>query len=46
MNHTIKDANAWRFHSDDHDQRRRHKTDFIDAYNFGRWLKTRWGLTP
>lgn len=29
-----------RFHYDDHDQLRRHKTDFIDAYNFGRGLKT------
>lgn len=46
MNRTIKDATVKRFHYDDHDQLRRHMTDFIDAYNFGRRLKTLRGLTP
>ncbi|GEC17535.1 transposase-like protein [Nitrobacter winogradskyi] len=30
----------------DHDQLRRHLADFINAYNFGRRLKTLKGLTP
>ncbi|KQS94099.1 MULTISPECIES: IS481 family transposase [unclassified Rhizobium] len=46
MNRTIKDATVKRFHYDDHDQLRRHMTDFINAYNFGRRLKTLRGLTP
>jgi len=46
MNRTIKDATVKRFHYDDHDQLRRHMADFIDAYNFGRRLKTLRGLTP
>ena len=46
MNRTIKDATVKRFHYDDHDQLRRHLQDFIDAYNFGRRLKTLKGLTP
>jgi transposase InsO family protein len=46
MNRTIKDATVKRFHYDSHDQLRRHLRDFIDAYNFGRRLKTRKGLTP
>lgn len=46
MNRTIKDATVKRFHYDDHDQLRRHLGDFIDAYNFGRRLKTLKGLTP
>ncbi|MEW9613376.1 IS481 family transposase [Shinella sp. S4-D37] len=46
MNRTIKDATVKRFHYDSHDQLRRHMTDFIDAYNFGRRLKTLRGLTP
>jgi transposase InsO family protein len=46
MNRTIKDATLKRFHYDDHDQLRRHMADFIDAYNFGRRLKTLRGLTP
>ena len=35
-----------RFHYDSHDQLRRHLQDLIDAYNFGRRLKTLKGLTP
>lgn len=46
MNRTIKDATVKRFHYDHHDQLRTHLTDFIDAYNFGRRLKTLRGLTP
>ena len=46
MNRTIKEATVKRFHYDDHVQLRRHLADFIDAYNFGRRLKTLKGLTP
>lgn len=46
MNRTIKDATVKRFHYDNHDQLRRHLQDFIEAYNFGRRLKTLNGLTP
>jgi len=46
MNRTIKDATVKRFHYDDHDQLRTHLSDFVDAYNFGRRLKTLRGLTP
>lgn len=46
MNRTIKDATVKRFHYDSHEQLRRHLQDFIDAYNFGRRLKTLKGLTP
>lgn len=46
MNRTIKDATVKRFHYDNHDQLRRHMANFIDAYNFGRRLKTLRGLTP
>ena len=46
MNRTIKDATVKRFHYDDHEQLRRHLTDFIAAYNYGRRLKTLKGLTP
>lgn len=46
MNRTIKEATVKRFHYDDHNQLRRHLQDFVDAYNFGRRLKTLKGLTP
>src|SRR5690606_26652284 len=46
MNRTIKEATVKRFHYDDHGQLCRHLQDFIDAYNFGRRLKTLKGLTP
>jgi transposase InsO family protein len=45
MNRTIKDATVKRFHYDDHKQLRRHLANFIDAYIFGRRLKTLRGLT-
>ena len=37
---------AVHFHYDTHDQLRRHLADFVNAYNFGRRLKTLKGLTP
>ena len=46
MNRTIKPATVKRYHYEDHDQLRRHLTDFLDAYNFARRLKTFKGLTP
>lgn len=46
MNRTIKEATVKRFHYDDHTQLHRHLANFIDAYNFGRRLKTLRGLTP
>ena len=46
MNRTIKDATVRRYHYDDHAQLERHLADFVDAYNFGRRLKTLKGLTP
>ncbi len=46
MNRTIKEATVKRFHYDTHDQLRRHLDDFVNAYNFGRRLKTLKGLTP
>lgn len=46
MNRTIKEATVRRYHYDSHDQLRRHLGDFVNAYNFGRRLKTLRGLTP
>jgi len=46
MNRTIKEATVKRYHYDHHEQLERHLNDFIDAYNFGRRLKTHKGLTP
>jgi transposase-like protein len=46
MNRTIKEATVKRFYYDTHDQLRQHLQDFINAYNFGRRLKTLKGLTP
>ena len=46
MNRTIKQATVKRRHYENHDQLRRHLADFLDAYNFGRRLKTLKGLTP
>lgn len=46
MNRTIKEATVKRFHYDSHDQLRQHLNDFMDAYNFGRRLKTLKGMTP
>jgi transposase InsO family protein len=46
MNRTIKEATVKRYHYDSHRQLRSHLTDFINAYNYGRRLKTLKGLTP
>lgn len=46
MNRTIKEATVKRYHYDSHDQLRRHLSDFVDAYDFGRRLKSLKGLTP
>ena len=46
MNRTIKDATVKRYHCENHDQLRSHLSDFLDAYNFARPLKTLSGLTP
>jgi len=46
MNPTIKEATVKRYHYDNHDQLKQHLDDFIDAYNYGRRLKTLKGLTP
>ena len=46
MNRTMKEATIKRFYYDSHVALRRHLTDFIDACNFARRLKTLSGLTP
>ena len=46
MNRTIKDATVKRYHYDSHDELRQHLQLFVDAYNYGRRLKTLRGLTP
>ena len=46
MNRTIKQATVKRYHYDSHRQLQSHLTDFINAYNYGRRLKTLKGLTP
>jgi len=46
MNRTIKEATVKRYHYDNHAQLTAHLHDFINAYNYGRRLKTLRGLTP
>ena len=46
MNRTIKEATVKRYHYDSHAQLTAHLHDFVDAYNYGRRLKTLRGLTP
>lgn len=46
MNRTIKDATVKRYHYDSHNQLEAHLNNFINAYNYGRRLKTLKGLTP
>ena len=41
MNRTIKEATVQRFHYHSHQQLAQHFDDFVNAYNFGRRLKTR-----
>src|SRR3712207_6635405 len=46
MNRTLKDATVKRYHYGRHDELRRHLQLFVDAYNYGRRLKTLRGCTP
>jgi transposase InsO family protein len=46
MNRTIKEATVRRYHYGCHDELRHHLQLFVDAYNYGRRLKTLRGLTP
>lgn len=46
MNRTIKEATVKRYHYDGHDQFKQHLETFVNAYNYGRRLKTLRGLTP
>lgn len=46
MNRTIRDATIKRYRDDSHEQVRKHPGDFMEAYNFGRSLKTPGDLTP
>ena len=46
MNRTIKDATVKRYHYASHDELRQHLQLFVDAYNYGRRLKTVRDLTP
>lgn len=46
MNRTIKDATVKRYHYANPDKLRLHLQLFVDAYNYGRRLKTLRGLTP
>jgi hypothetical protein len=46
MNRTIKEATVKRYHYDRHEELERHLADFINAYHYGRRLKTLKGLTP
>ncbi|PHQ98128.1 MAG: hypothetical protein COB39_09265 [Marinosulfonomonas sp.] len=46
MNRTLKEATVKRYHYDTHDQLKTHLSDFVDADNCARRLKTLKGLTP
>ena len=46
INRTIKDATVRRYHDEDHPRLREHLAIFLDAYNFGKRLKTLRSLTP
>jgi hypothetical protein len=46
MNRTLKEATVKRFYYETHEHFRKHLTDFVNAYNFARRLKTLKGLTP
>jgi transposase InsO family protein len=46
MNRTIKEATVQRYHYESHQELAQHLNDFVNAYNFGRRLKTLKGLTP
>ena len=46
MNRTIKDATVKCYHYASHDELCQHLQLFVDAYNYGRRLKTLRGITP
>lgn len=46
MSRIIKDATVKRYHYTSHDELRHHLHLFVDAYNYGRRLKTLRSLTP
>ncbi len=46
MNRAIKEATVKRYHDVSHDELRHHLQLFVEAYNYGRRLKTLRGLTP
>jgi transposase-like protein len=46
MNRTIKEATVKKYHYQNHDQLRKHLSNFLNAYNFAKRLKTLKGLTP
>lgn len=46
MNRTLKEATVRRYYYGSHEQLRSHLAAFVDAYNFGKRLKTLKGLTP
>ena len=46
MNRTIREVTVKRYHYDRHQQLKIHLGDFINAYNYGRRLKTLKGFTP
>ena len=46
MNRTLKEATVRRYYYDTHDQLKAHLNAFVEAYNYGKRLKTLKGLTP
>jgi len=46
MNRTLKEATVRRYYYDSHARLRAHLAAFVDAYNFGKRLKTLKGRTP
>ena len=46
MNRTIKEATVRRYYYESHERLREHLTNFLNAYNFAKRLKTLKGLTP
>jgi transposase InsO family protein len=46
MNRTLKEATVKRYYYENHQQLREHLSNFLNAYNFAKRLKTLQGLTP
>ena len=46
MNRTLKAATVRRYFYETHDQLKTHLNAFVDAYNYGKRLKTLKGLAP